>query len=238
MTLSTFLLAFGVLALGAAIQGAVGFGANLFAAPLLVLLDPAFVPGPIILSAVALNLLVLGANRGEHPWWRVRWANAGQVLGCITGAAVLGSIPTDHLASFFAVMVLLAVGLAASGMRPRRTPVNMASAGAASGFMGTTVGIGGPPIALIHADDRGTELRAALSRFFLLGTLISLSSLAVVGRFGGEEALAGLALVPGVVTGYFVSRPLARIVDRGPIRAAVLVLSGIAALAALTRALL
>lgn len=238
MTLSTFLLAFGVLAVGAAIQGAVGFGANLFAAPLLVLLDPSFVPGPIILSAVALNLLVLGANKGERPWWRVRWANAGQVLGCIAGAAVLGAIPTDQVASFFALMVLLAVGLAASGMRPRRTAPTMASAGIASGFMGTTVGIGGPPIALVHADERGTELRAALSRFFLLGTAMALTSLAVVGRFDGQDALAGLLLVPGVVAGYACSRPLARRIDRGPIRGAVLVLSALSAVAALTRAVL
>lgn len=35
-----------VFAIGSALQGAVGFGANLLAVPVLVLVDPTLVPGP------------------------------------------------------------------------------------------------------------------------------------------------------------------------------------------------
>lgn len=41
---------------GCALQGAVGFGADLVAAPLLVLIDDRLVPGPTIVATGVLNL--------------------------------------------------------------------------------------------------------------------------------------------------------------------------------------
>ena len=34
---------------GSTLQGVVGFGANLFAVPILALIDPGFVPGPVLI---------------------------------------------------------------------------------------------------------------------------------------------------------------------------------------------
>lgn len=223
---------------GSAIQGVAGFGSNLFAAPLLVIVDPDLVPGPLIIAAVALNVLILGANRGTNPWRTMAWANVGQVFGGVAGALVLGAIAADQLSMFFAVMILAAVALGASGFAPHRTPRTMAAAGALSGFMGTSVGIGGPAIALVQAGSEGDELRAALSRFFLLGTAVSLLALTAVGRFGWEDLATGLLLVPGTVAGYLLSRPLAPRVNRRTLRVVVLVLSSVAAAVALLRALL
>jgi uncharacterized protein len=243
MTLAVFLLAFSVLLVGSAVQGVAGFGANMLAAPILVIIDPSLVPGPIIVSGVALNLLILmggrwTGGRGGHPWRAMKWANAGQVAGAICGAVVLALIPTDQLAVFFAVMVLVAVGISAAGFAPRRTAATMGAAGGASGFMGTTVGIGGPAIALVHAGSAGDELRAMLSRFFLLGTLVSIASLTAVGRFDATDLLAGILLIPGVVAGFAMSLRFTNHFDRHRLRIIVLVLSAVSALAALTRALL
>ena len=58
MTVAEAVLAALIFGLGAAVQGAVGFGANLVAAPLLVLLADGFVPGPVIVASGVLNLLV------------------------------------------------------------------------------------------------------------------------------------------------------------------------------------
>src|SRR5690606_17755869 len=46
MSATQLILALVVLFVGSAIQGSVGFGLNLFAAPLLVLIDPGLVPAP------------------------------------------------------------------------------------------------------------------------------------------------------------------------------------------------
>ncbi len=238
MTLTVFLLAFAVLMVGSAVQGVAGFGANLLAAPILVLIDPSLVPGPLIVSAVALNVLIARGSRGDHPWRAMKWANVGQVVGAICGAVVLGLVPTDQLAVFFAVMVLVAVGLGATGFAPRRTPATMGAAGATAGFMGTSVGIGGPAIALVHVGSAGEELRAALSRFFFLGTFVSITALTAVDRFGSTDLVAGILLIPGVLAGYGISRRYTEHFDRRRLRVIVLVLSAISAIAALTRALL
>jgi len=229
--------AFAILVVGAAVQGVAGFGANLLAAPLLVLLDPALVPGPLIVAAVPLVALTALANRGEHPWRKLRWANVGQLAGTAAGATVLATLPTDGIAIFFAVVILGAVALSASGVTVRRTPRTMVGAGALSAFTGTTVGIGGPPIALVHADEPGEALRAALSRFFLIGTALSLIALTIAGRFAPADAGAGLLLVPGTLVGFAVSRRLVGHLDRHRLRILVLVLSGASAVAALVRAL-
>ena len=66
---------------GAAVQGAVGFGANLVAAPLLVLLDDGFVPGPVIVASGVLNLLVTWRSGRGAVDPTVNMAIAGQVVG-------------------------------------------------------------------------------------------------------------------------------------------------------------
>ena len=63
MTVTEALLAALDLRAGAAVQGAVGFGANLVAAPLLVLLGEGFVPGPVIVASGVLNVLAGLAQR-------------------------------------------------------------------------------------------------------------------------------------------------------------------------------
>jgi uncharacterized membrane protein YfcA len=233
-----FAAAFAILVVGSAVQGVAGFGANLLASPLLVLLDPALVPGPLIVAAVPLVILTALANRGEHPWRKLRWANVGQVMGAALGAWVLASLPTDGITIFFAVVILGAVALSASGVTVRRTPRTMAAAGALSAFTGTSVGIGGPPIALVHAGEPGEALRAALSRFFITGVALSLVALTIVGRFRPADAAAGLLLVTGTLVGFAISRRLVGRLDRHHLRVLILVLSGASAVAALLRALL
>lgn len=226
-----------VILVGSAIQGAVGFGANLFAAPLLVLIDPAFVPGPIIISSFVLNLLVSRREDGRHAWREVRWPIAGQIPGAIAGAAVLSVIAPDHLAEFFAIVILLAVGLSVSGLHPPRNRGTLLVAGTTAGFMGTTVGIGGPPIALLYQHATGPQIRAALSRFFGAGCVISLTMLTFFGKFHVTDLVTGLLLLPGTIIGYFISSKILHHVDRGHVRIAVLTLSAVAAVAALIHAL-
>ena len=215
MSGADLVLAFVIVFLGAAIQGAVGFGINLFAAPLLVLLDARFVPAPMIIAALILNLLVARREVGEHHWEGVRRPLVGMVPGSVAGAAVLavlGSRP-DTLAIVFSLLILAAVGISASGLHPKPTPPVLTGAGFASGFMGTAVGIGGPPIALVFQDKSGPDLRGAMARFFSIGSIVSLVLLAAVGRLGVDDAKVGLMLLPGTYVGFKASTILAGRVD-------------------------
>jgi uncharacterized membrane protein YfcA len=224
------LIAFGIALSGAVLQGSVGFGLGLIGVPLLVLIDPVFVPGPLLLGAFVLNLLISYREQTEIDFTGVKWAIPGRILGAILGALVLSLVPMDHLSLLFGAMVLLAVGITFAGMEFPPTSQNVFMAGAFSGFMGTSSAIGGAPMALVYQKQTGSRIRGTLSAIFAVGTVISMASLVIIGRFGFREVQAALVLFPGIVVGFFLSRQTARILDRGFIRVAVLITSAVSGL--------
>jgi len=135
------------------------------------------------------------------------------------------------------LVVLAGVAMTASGIHLRPRAPTLLVAGVLSGFMGTTAAIGGPPLALIYQHAEGPRLRGTLAGYFVVAAAISIAVLALAGRFGLHDLLAGVALLPGVVLGYSFSHRAARWVDRGFTRQAVLLVSALAALALVVRAL-
>jgi uncharacterized membrane protein YfcA len=222
---------------GAAVQGAVGFGANLVAAPLLVLLEEGFVPGPVIVASGVLNVLLAWRSGPGHVDPTVTVAIGGQVIGAVAAGAVVAMLPADALSLVFAALVLLAVLVSIRGRRLTPTRSHLVGAGLLSGFMGTISGIGGPPIALAYLGLEGPALRATLARYFLVGNLVAIPTLVLAGSLGTEDIDACLVLIPGAVLGFLVSPWLARHADRGTIRPIVLGLSTAAAIAVIIRTL-
>jgi uncharacterized membrane protein YfcA len=225
------------MAAGTCIQGAIGFGTNLVAAPVLALIDPDLVPVPVIIASALFNVLVAERDRGHHPWRTVRWPIVGLVPASVVGAAAVASIDKDQLSVLFGILVLIGVGLSVSGLHPRHTTPNLVAAGAASGFMGTTTGIGGPPMALLFQKHRGPDLRASLARFFGIGSLVSLIPLMLFGQVHLADLGRAAVLVPGGLVGFVLSKHVARRLDHGYIRHAVLAVSATSAVIVLVRAL-
>lgn len=223
---------------GASVQGAVGFGAALLAAPVLALLDPRFVPAPVILAALVLNLLVMRREPGRHHWRETVWPILGLLPGSFAGAAVLAvATDRDGLGVLFGVLILASVALSASGLHPRRSPGVLVGAGAIGGFMQATVGAGGPPVALAYQDASGPDLRGGLSRYFLVSCVVSLGMLAVFGQLSWLDVEVGAAMVPGAVAGFAVSGRVKDHVDAGPVRLAVLALAALGGLTVFVKAL-
>lgn len=225
--LLSILLAFGIAFSGALLQGSVGFGLGLVGVPLLVMIDPVFVPGPLLMGAFLLNLLISYREKNAVDFKGVRWAIPGRVIGAILGSLMLSLVPKDHLSLLFGVMVLLAVAITFAGLDFPPTSRNVLVAGTLSGFMGTTSAIGGAPMALVFHKQKGPRIRGTLSVIFAIGTVISMTSLVIIGRFGIREVQAALVLFPGIVAGFSLSSHTARILDRGFIRAAVLITAGL-----------
>jgi len=225
-------------AVGSLLQGAVGFGLSLIAAPLVTLIEPTLVPGPLLLAALVLPLLTARRDRSWVDLRGVSWALVGRVPGSILGATLLASLSPRSVSLAVGLVVLAGVVMTASGihLRPRRS--TLLAAGVLSGFMGTTAAIGGPPIALIYQHAEGPRLRGTLAGYFVVAAAISIAVLAAAGRFGRHDVIAGAALLPGVALGYLASDRLARWVDRGFTRPAVLLVSAVAALVLVVRALL
>jgi uncharacterized protein len=222
---------------GACIQGSVGFGLGMVAAPVLAIVDPGLVPGPLVAASIPLTLGVLVRERHAVDVGAVRWALVGRIAGTVAAALVLAVLPTRPLAVLFAVLVLGAVALSVVGLTVRPTRGGLLGAGAASGFMGTATSIGGPPIVLLYQRSRGSELRASVATVLGFGAVTSLLTLAAVGRYGGDELVATLVLIPGVAVGYLASARLAGWLDKGWLRPAVLVFAAVSALVLLVQQL-
>lgn len=235
MTALQIIAATVAVALGAAVQGSVGFGLSLVAVPLLVLIDPRLLPGPLLCVAIVLTLLLSHRERRSIDFHGVTWGIAGRIPGAILGAAALTAIPQQRISLLIGILVILAVGISLLPVRIRPTGPRLLGAGVLSGFMGTTAAVGGPPIALLLQHSPGPQLRGTLSGFFVLGASVSLLALIVIGRFGLPELWLALLLLPGILLGFWASHRLARVMDRGHTRTAVLVLSGAAAVAVILR---
>src|SRR4029434_11170594 len=85
------------IALGALVQGAGGLGMALVAAPLLVLIRPELVPGPLLVNGLALTLLVARRERDSIDLLGVKWARVGRVPGVALGALALAVVPATRL---------------------------------------------------------------------------------------------------------------------------------------------
>ena len=227
-----------VMAISAIVQGAVGFGLGLIAIPFLIYLDLRFVPGPLLVAALTLHMLVL-----QRDWSGVDGSGltallSGRVLGTIPAALLLAILPLDSTKILLAGVVLAGalMGMLHRGGRPTRAV--LFAAGAASGFMATSAGLGGPPVALVYQHESGLRLRGTLASYFIVGSMLSLVALALAGRFGAEELRLSALLVPGTALGYFMSRPAAAYLDAGRTRAAVLTVSALTALSVIVAVLL
>ena len=238
MSGSELVLAAVVVAVGAALQGGVGFGMNLLAAPLLALLDPDFVPGPAIAAALVLTILVAIRER-EHVDRRGVWfASLGRVPGTVVGALLIASISSRATVLVLGAAVLVAAALSVTRLRLRPTAGTLVAAGIVSGFGTTVSSIGGPPVAVVYANEAGPVVRGSLSLIFVIGGVMSLTALIAVGEFGAREAaISSALLVPGAL-GFLASRRLATYLDEGRTRRAVLVAAVLGALAVLARELL
>ena len=220
---------------GAFIQGSVGIGLNLIAAPAMALVDERLVPGPAIASAMALTILMAVRDRHGLHLGEIRTALLGRVPATVLAAATVALLPAGPLAVLFALLVLLAVAIIASGVHMRPTPRSLLVAGALSGYMATATSIGGPPMAMVYANEEGRRMRGTLAGFFLVGTVMSLGALALAGEFATEELSLSAVAVPGTVVGFVASRHGAHRLDAGHTRTAVLVVSVLGALSVLVK---
>lgn len=225
-----------VMAVAATVQGSVGFGANLLAAPTLALLDPDLVPGPTFLAAGVLTFAVAWRERGAIDRAVVGWGTLGRLPGSVAGAMVLAAVSDRALQVTVAVTILVAVVLSTGLLSIRESRATFVGAGAVSGFGATSAAIGGPPMALALQHREGPALRATMGAFFAVGTLVTLPAIAAAGRLGPDELAVAAVLAPGSVLGFVASGPLRARVDAGRVRPLVLALSSASAVALLVRA--
>lgn len=225
-------------AFSAWIQGSVGFGYALVSAPLLALVAPQMVPGPIMLSSMLLSMAAGFRERASMDRRGVSLALLGRIPGVALGAGALAWFSTEIMSVVFGAVVLVAVALSVSGLRLPLTTNTLLGTGFLSGVMGTMTSIGGPPIALVYQDAEGPELRATLNTYFALGSAMSIPALWMAGHFGSQQFYDGMLLMPATVVGFALSGSTRSYLDRGRTHKAVLAVASISALAVVAKELL
>lgn len=222
---------------GALVQGTVGLGLGLVAAPVVTLADASLMPELMLWLAAALPVLTL-AREGRHADGRgLTWALLGRLPGTVLGVVVVAVASDRVLGLAVGGMVLVAVALSVREVSVRIGRRSLVTAGLIGGVTGTATSIGGPPLALLYQHRPGREVRATLAGYFCAGALLSLAGLGVAGELRAREALFALVLLPCLAVGFALSGPLRRRVDAGRIRAAILVVCAASALALVVRSL-
>jgi uncharacterized membrane protein YfcA len=218
-------------ALGAAAQAAIGMGFNLFAAPLLALIDPIFVPGPVLIHGFLLSIAASWRLRADIDVREVGISACGLLAGTAIAAVGLSLLNPASLPRIFGLLVLGAVGIAAAGVSVPLSVGSILVASGIAGIMGTVTGVHGPPIALLYQRETPARVRSALLPFFVFANALSLLALAAIGMLGWREVAAAALLVPGLVVGFLASPWLIRVMSPGAIRISILAISAASGLA-------
>ncbi|MBO2448783.1 sulfite exporter TauE/SafE family protein [Actinomadura barringtoniae] len=234
-----FLLIGGIAAMiGAVVQGSVGLGVGLVAAPVVTLAFPSLMPGAILVVAALLPLATLAQEIRHVDTRGLGWAFGGRVVGTAAGVWVVATVPARALGVLVGGVVLAALAITAWSASVPRNPATLTTAGLVAGATGTASSIGGPPLALLYQRENGPTVRATLAVFFTVGAVLSLVMLAAAGHMPPRQLAAGLELTPFVFVGFLLSGPLRRFLDDGRMRVGILVVVGISAVSLIVRSLI
>lgn len=214
-----------VMAVACALQAAVGFGFALFAAPLLLLIDPKFVPGPILLAA--LPLCVWSAVRERHAidYRQLRLLLIGVTAGTVAGVLALKALAGADLTRLFGGMILAAVGLSLAATNINPTPAYLLAGSSVGGLMGAMVGVHGPPAALVLQHAAPATIRAILGAYFAVAYALAVVLLWMLGLFGVADLTRAATILPGTFAGMAAGPWLSRHIDRRRSRIAILTVS-------------
>jgi uncharacterized membrane protein YfcA len=235
LTLINLAAAAGVITLGAVLQASTGLGSGLVTVPLLALISLELIPGPLIFASLALSSLMAWRGRQSINFLNVKTLTVGLIAGTAVGTLSISAVPLDRAGILFGTLVLLAAAITAAGTVIPHNRANLLGAGALSGFMGVTASIGAPVLAILYQHEESKTLRATLAFLYFISSVMMVAFLHFGERFELKELRLGLCLIPGFLLGYLLAAPIARVLDKGYTRIAVLLISAVSALLLIAR---
>ena len=227
-----------VVYVGAVMQASTGIGVGIVSSPVLLLVDPEFIPVATVMSVLPLSFTVAWKDRRHIDRPGATVAIIGRLPGIALGVIVLAAVSDTTLALLVATTVLLGVIASVTTRRFKPTMPALAAAGFGSGFTGTAVGVGGPPIALTYQHSDAATMRATISVFFSIGSVLTVLALGAAGEIGRRQLELTALLIPSILLGLATARRFKHRLGGSGVRPVVLGLSAFSAIALLTRTLL
>lgn len=218
-------LVIGFAALGAMVQGCIGIGIGLVAAPVLVSIDPAFAPGPLLFIGQVVGLRHVFAEREHIDRGALRNVFIGLPFGIAAGLTILLMIDGRVLSIIVGAATALAAASILFGARVTRSPRVEVVAGGIMAFASITAALPGPPLAIAFSDMKPSTMRGTASASILTVAIIAAVTLTTAGRFGRHELELLAWLFPGAAIGLVLARFLRPVLDRSWFRTAVLVMA-------------
>lgn len=192
MTAAGLVLLAGAGFLAAAVQAVTGAGFGLIAAPLVMLLAPALVPGPLLVVTVVLMGLAVAA--GYRTGGRLTRSDARLLVPASAGilAGALAMLPALDWVGEHTTLVNVIVGagvltavaptLVPGLPAPTAGPWGMTGAGVMAGILTVAAALPGPPLILTYPAKTAARYRTGLAVLFLVA---SVAALAVLGAGTG-----------------------------------------------------
>ena len=222
MSAIEIVLAIAAVAGGAIVQGSLGVGLSLVAAPPLVAIDPTFIPGPLLIVGQVVGIRHMIVEGRHIDWQAIRNALWGLPVGVAGGLAVVEFVPLGLLAVLVGALTAVSAVVLLTGFRLPQTRRTEIIGGLACSFGGTAASLPGAPWAICFSEMRPPTLRSTSSLYIGMVGVVAIALLAPRGRFGLHElALVGY-MVPGMLIGLAISRVVRPMLDRHWFRPAVL----------------
>lgn len=210
---------------GATVHASVGLGIGLVAGPALLVVDPGFLPGPVITATLLLtarHLIVDGrhADRGT-----VTRAFLGVPVGLALGVAVVAVADDSTMRVVIGGAVMIAAASLLLGVRVARSARTDVVGGGAFSLSLLVAAIPGPAAAVAFNDLRPPAYRGSMGFLGVPTGIVSLALLALAGEFGSTELGLTAWMLPGVMIGLLAGRHVRPHLDTAWFRPAVLLLA-------------
>lgn len=210
MTLTLACLA--VLA-GGVVRGYAGFGASMFwVASLSLIYSPASVVPTVLALEVVASLGLLPRAMAHVEWRSMSWMLAATVATMPAGVLLLATMPERGMRIIVALAIALGTLAMASGIdlargSGRRTAL---TAGAVSGLVNGSTGVGGPPAVLLYfSPNRSVTVgRATLIAYFLATDAAGLVFTGLAGLVDRQVVLHAAVFTPLALVGITVGQYL------------------------------
>ncbi|MWB97151.1 sulfite exporter TauE/SafE family protein [Agromyces seonyuensis] len=234
----TSLLAGAVVVLATIVQRLTGMGFGVVAVPLLALVAPAYGIFSVLVLTIAVMAIAAWVERDALDARSLAIASAASLPGIALGTVLASRLPLA--ATHFAIGAIVIAGSAASlaGWRIAPGRPSLVAGAVAAGVLTPIAALPGPPMALVYRPEDVRRMRATLSAFFAVGSIVAaVTALAAGVADPVAESGRAAVLVPAILLGVILAVPLVRRLHRRVVQSAALLLSLCSGAALLIRAI-